>query len=135
MDLFVDLHCHWIADIDDGAEACPKGSRCFVGYARPASGLWSPPRTCVRACSTTEKADLEAAYQRMLPQLDGQPGLPEVALSSEHFFDDIVFSRLMRGEGIPYPGGRAALIEFPSDNIPTRVADRLFDLRRKGLRL
>jgi protein-tyrosine phosphatase len=80
-----------------------------------------------------DKSRLEAAFTAMGPAL-AQSGLPEVGLSSEHFFDDIVFRRLMTGEGLPYPGGRAVLIEFPNDAFPTRVADRFFDLRVKGIR-
>ena len=62
------------------------------------------------------------------------PGLPEVGLSSEHFFDDIVFRRMMTGEGLPYPGGKAILVEFPTDAFPIRIADCFFDLRCRRLR-
>ena len=34
--------------------------------------------------------------------------LPDVHLSSEHCFDDIVFARLVAGEGLPYPDARRA---------------------------
>ncbi|MET0594712.1 MAG: CpsB/CapC family capsule biosynthesis tyrosine phosphatase, partial [Polyangiaceae bacterium] len=42
--------------------------------------------------------------------------------------------RLMTGEALPYPGGKAVLVEFPTDAFPARVADRFFDLRMKKLR-
>ena len=51
------------------------------------------------------KADLERAFASMAPFLAGRD-LPAVDLSSEHYFDDVVFSRLVAGEGLPYPGGR-----------------------------
>jgi protein-tyrosine phosphatase len=60
-------------------------------------------------------------------------GLPELGLSSEHFLDDIVFQRLTKGEGVPYPGGKAVLVEFPSQVLPAKVDARLFDLRCGGL--
>lgn len=66
--------------------------------------------------------------------LAGASGLPEVQLSCEHFFDDIVFGRLISGDGVPYPGDKAVLIEFPNDAFPARIADRLFDLRLRRLR-
>lgn len=79
-----------------------------------------------------EKADLENAFAAM--NLAAEAGLPDVALSSEHYFDDIVFRRLMNGDALPYPGGKAALVEFPTEAFPARVADRFFDLRMRKLR-
>jgi len=79
-----------------------------------------------------QKADLENAFQAMA--LASEQGLPKVGLSSEHYFDDIVFQRLMKGDALPYPGGKAVLVEFPNDAFPARVADRFFDLRMRKLR-
>jgi hypothetical protein len=50
-----------------------------------------------------DRASLERAYEAMGPILQGQSDLPAVHLSSEHFFDDVVFGRLLRGEALPYP--------------------------------
>jgi len=79
-----------------------------------------------------QKADLERAFRAMATA--SESGLPKVGLSSEHFFDDIVFQRLMNGEALPYPGGKAVLVEFPNDAFPARVGDRFFDLRMRKLR-
>jgi protein-tyrosine phosphatase len=80
-----------------------------------------------------EKVDLERAFGAMGPAL-AEAGLPEVGLASEHYFDDVVFQRMMNGSALPYPGGKALLIEFPTEAFPARIADRIFDLRRKQLR-
>lgn len=79
------------------------------------------------------KLELAQAFNAMAEPI-AESGLPEVGLSSEHFFDDIVYQRLIAGDGLPYPGGRAALVEFPTDAFPVRVADRFFELRLKRLR-
>ena len=79
-----------------------------------------------------EKTDLENAFSAM--DLGSEQGLPQVGLSSEHYFDDIVFQRLMKGDALPYPGGKAVLVEFPNDAFPARIADRFFDLRMRKLR-
>jgi protein-tyrosine phosphatase len=79
------------------------------------------------------KDDLSRAFVSMASALS-EAGLPEVALSSEHYFDGLVFERIMAGDAVPYPGQKAILVEFPTDAFPTRVADRFFDLRMKGLR-
>jgi len=56
-----------------------------------------------------------------------------VTLASEHYFDDITFERLLAGQGVPYPGGRAVLLEFYEVDFQATVAARLFDLRRRRL--
>jgi protein-tyrosine phosphatase len=69
-----------------------------------------------------------------------------VHLGSEHFFDDVVFGRMLRGDAVPYslltdetvdpaasPTHRPLLIEFGPTAFPVRVQHRLFDLRRAGL--
>ena len=76
--------------------------------------------------------DLERAFHAMATASEAD--LPKVGLSSEHYFDDIVFQRLMSGDALPYPGGKAVLVEFPNEAFPARVADRFFDLRLRKLR-
>jgi protein-tyrosine phosphatase len=79
---------------------------------------------------------LEAAFAAMTPALDAARAhapLPEVHLASEHFFDDVVFQRLTRGQGLAYPGGRAALVEFPPQAFPLRIQHRFYDLKKHGL--
>ena len=58
-------------------------------------------------------------------------GLPEVALSSEHYFDDVVFGRIMKGEALPYPGEHAMLLEFYESDFPHSIDRRFADLRLK----
>jgi protein-tyrosine phosphatase len=129
---FVDLHCHWIAAIDDGAPTRDEGL-AMLRALRGAGFDYVMATPHMRpALFDNEKADLEQAFHAM--SLASELGLPEVGLSSEHYFDDIVFQRLMKGDALPYPGGKAVLVEFPNDAFPARVADRFFDLRMRKLR-
>ena len=134
---FVDLHCHWIAGIDDGARSSADGISMLSGlyevgfstviatpHMRP--GMFDNDRTALERAYTAMQLPLQEASAR-------GTYLPTVGLSSEHFFDDIVWGRLSRGEGLPYPGGRMALVEFPVHTFPVRIADRLVDLKRGGL--
>ncbi len=132
---YIDLHCHWIAGIDDGAPDVAEGVAMLralgeIGFAK----VMATPH--MRAgMFDNNRADLERAYGAMLGELTRHPGLPEVGLSSEHHLDDVVFDDLVKGRGLPYPpAGRAALVEFPTDRFPTRHLERLFDLRVKGIR-
>ncbi len=132
---FIDLHCHWISAIDDGARsdeaslamlrglhACGFDTVVATPHMRP--GMFD-----------NDRAALEAAFARMQPHLDGQSGVPRVGLASEHWFDDVVFDRLRRGQGLAYPGGKAALVELPPEAFPMNLQARFVDLKRAGLQV
>ena len=79
------------------------------------------------------REDLISAFARMEPRVKARTSVPEVGLSSEHYFDDVVYERLIAGAALPYPGGRAVLLEFWGNEFPDIVVHRLFDLRQRGL--
>lgn len=89
-----------------------------------------------------DRSALQAAFDAMRPHLEGERDLPAVYLSSEHWFDEIVFARLIAGEGVPYPDvpdasaprRRGVLVELPPQTFPPRIERRFFDLSRAGLR-
>lgn len=130
---YVDLHCHWIAGIDDGAPTEAEGVAMLralraTGFDR----VVATPHMRLGMFDNA-RADLSAAYERMLGALKDEADLPAVDLSCEHYFDDTVYHRLLSGEALPYPGGRAALLEFYGVDFPPVVQERLFDLRRRSL--
>lgn len=130
---FVDLHCHWIAGIDDGAPTPSDGIAML--QALKAAGFERVVGTphMRNGMFENDRPALVAAFERMAPSLAVASGLPEVALGCEHYFDDVVYRRLLAGEGLPYPGERAVLLEFYGVDFPPVVVDRLFDLRRRRL--
>jgi protein-tyrosine phosphatase len=130
---FVDLHCHWISGIDDGAPSDTE-SLAMLRALRAAGfdRVVATPHMRI-GMFDNQRADLESAYARMLPVLGGEADLPEVGLACEHYFDDTVYRRLLAGEALPYPGGRAALLEFYGIDFPPVLQERLFDLRRRQL--
>jgi protein-tyrosine phosphatase len=130
---FVDLHCHWIASIDDGAPTTEEGVAMLRALRGAGFDFVMATPHMRPSMFDNEKSDLERAFGAMGAVL-GQPGLPEVGLASEHYFDDVVFQRMMNGAALPYPGGKALLVEFPTEAFPARIADRFFDLRLKRLR-
>jgi protein-tyrosine phosphatase len=131
---FIDLHCHWIHGIDDGARDATEalmmlqalqelGFDTVIATPHMRPGLWD-----------NKKPDLEAAFERAKAELPDD-GVPQVALSSEHYFDHDVFSRVLAGEGLPYPGNKAVLLEFYDQELPPSLGQRFFELRvRKRLR-
>jgi protein-tyrosine phosphatase len=143
---FVDLHSHWIAGIDDGARSPSDGVAMLGGlFEAGFSTVVATPHMRPGMFDNDRQA-LERAYAAMQPHLAEATGrgvrLPEVHLSSEHYFDDVVWGRLTRGEALPYPAPpgsaaptRTALIEFPTQAFPVRIAERLVDLKRAGVRV
>jgi protein-tyrosine phosphatase len=131
---FIDLHCHWVAGIDDGARTTADSvdmlkALADIGYAQ----VVATPHMRSGMFDNT-KAGLEAAYRRTMDEVERHGDLPAGGLSSEHHLDDLVFAALMAGEGLPYPNGHAALIEFPDERFPLHCRDRMFELRVKKLR-
>jgi protein-tyrosine phosphatase len=127
---FVDLHCHFVAGIDDGARSEAEGIALLtelhaLGFDQVIATPHMRPGLFDNA-----RADLEAAFARMQPALEGR-ALPSVALSSEHYFDDVVFTRIMQGQALPYPGGRAILLEFYESDFPHSIDRRFAELRLK----
>src|SRR3954470_20934979 len=79
-----------------------------------------------------EKQGLTAAFDGFLPHV-ARRAVPELSFSSERYFDERVYTRLLKGEALPYPSGRAALLEFYEIDFPPVIEQRLFDLRRRQI--
>lgn len=138
----IDLHCHWVHGIDDGARTPQEGAAILVAlYEVGFSTVFATPHTRP-GLFENEAQGLRVAYEKTLAEVRalGSAPLPEVHLASEHFFDDIVFARIQSGHALPYPPltGQAAkrirpiLIELPPRAFPARIQARFFDLRRLG---
>lgn len=134
MATYVDLHCHWIAGIDDGARSPAEGVAILralgdLGFEQVMATPHMRP-----GMFDNEEQDLRAAFEQMLPYLAEHDSLPDVALSSEHYFDETVFERILTKQALPFPGERAILLEFYQVDFPAYVEQRLFDLQRRKLR-
>lgn len=130
---FVDLHCHWLPGVDDGVDRLEDSVALLrslgdVGFARVVATPHMRPGLFDNTAS-----DLRRVFERAQTELAAVSALPERALASEHFFDDIVFRRLLAGEGLPYPGEAAVLLELYDSNFPPRLEQLLSQLRQRGL--
>jgi protein-tyrosine phosphatase len=130
---FIDLHCHYVPGIDDGAGSASDGLAMLRGLgALGFTQVLATPHTRPGMFDNTA-ASIGAAFEQFKSGLPAGEALPELALSSEHYFDDVVFQRLLRGEGLPYPGGKSVLLEFYQIDFPPMIQHRLFDLQTRGL--
>lgn len=131
---YIDLHCHWVAGVDDGVKTPAESAALLAGLRSIGfSTVVATPHMRPGMFDNTSEV-IRRAFAATQAALRGAVGLPDLLLASEHFFDDIVFQRLMNGEALPYPGGHAALVEFPNARFPAMIASRFFDLRRRRIR-
>jgi protein-tyrosine phosphatase len=131
---FVDLHCHYLPAVDDGVRSREQGRALCeglkrLGYERVVATPHIRP-----GMFDNQKPQLTAAYDEFVAYAVGAPEMPLTGLAAEHFCDDSFFELLDRGLALPYPGGHAALIEFPPERIPLRIEDRFFHMLVRGVR-
>jgi protein-tyrosine phosphatase len=144
---WVDLHCHWIANIDDGARSIEASVEMLTGLHELGFDTILATPHMRPGMFDNDAAGLTAAFEAMRPHLvasaSASAKLPIVHLSSEHFLDDVVLARLLKGEGLPYPLAEAAaargkkrgvLVELAPHAFPPKLDRRFFDLGRAGLR-
>ena len=158
---FVDLHCHWVAGIDDGVKTPAEGVELLRGLRGAGFDLVVATPHMRPGMFDNDKRAIETAFAAMCPSISGRDDVPDVHLSSEHFLDDVVFGRLVKGQGLPYPDlgsvpsppadaspsqaqtaagspqrGRkvGVLVELNPQGFPAQLQHRLFDLGRAGLR-
>lgn len=133
MGTYVDLHCHWIAGIDDGARTPDEGIQMLKALKSIGFGDVVATPHMRPGMFDNERAALIGAFERMQPLLAEHADLPSVGLSSEHYFDATVFDRILADQALPYPGQRAILLEFYPQAFPLHIEHRLYDIRRRQL--
>jgi protein-tyrosine phosphatase len=131
---YVDLHCHYLPGIDDGVRTVEDGVALLlalraVGYET----VVATPHIRTAMFENT-KAGLETTYRDFVAETAGIDGLPVTGLAAEHYFDDVFWDLFSAERALPYPGGHAALVEFPSRAIPRGVDHRMFEMNVRGVR-
>lgn len=135
---WIDLHCHWLPNVDDGvtsdAASVELLSRLFrLGFRH----VVATPHLRAGMFETTPTLLLDA-FTATTRRLDGRQGLPELSLGSEHFLDDVNLDRFKNGQALPYRKanfldeprfGGSALIEYV-DLPPLQALERQMRLLR-----
>lgn len=141
----IDLHCHWVPGIDDGARTPGEGADILrrlrrLGFDHVVATPHMRPGLFDNSAAELRDAFERARTQMSSPELGdvtrpaGAAGpLPEVSLSCEHYFDEVVLQRILRGDALPYPGGSAILLEFYEVAFSPAVEQSLFRIQRQGL--
>ncbi len=130
---YIDLHCHWLPGIDDGAPSMEEGLAMLDGLRELGFELVIATPHMRPGLFDNDVSQLRRAYAMAEPEVARHDTSPRTALSCEHYFDDVVVARLLGDQALPYPGGRAVLLEFYDVDFPLAVDHKLAELRRHGL--
>jgi len=129
-----DLHCHYLPGVDDGVRTAEEGRALCKGLVALGYTTVIATPHMRPGMFDNDKARLAAAFAAFHAEQAGQSDMPELGLSAEHFFDDVFWERLPRGQALPYPGGHAALVEFAPERFPLGLAEQLFRMQVRGVR-
>ena len=132
---YVDLHCHYLPAIDDGVRTTADGVALLSAlYAIGYDVVVATPhiRTAMFENRGPGLRSVFSALHASAEFAAATGKLPGTGLAAEHWCDDIFWELFTAGESMPYPGGFAALVEFPPEQIP-HVEQRFFAMQRKGV--
>lgn len=147
---YVDLHCHWlvahdddgaVSRLDDGAHQLADSRLMLEGLAALGFELVHATPHMRPGMFDLDKPRLQRAYADTTAALGALP--LETALAAEHFFDDVVFTRIQAGDGLPFPRRplpdrtpprplAAILVEFPRERFPLHVVAQLQRMMQRG---
>lgn len=134
---FVDIHCHVLPGIDDGAEDIEQ-SLAFLRTAA-ANGtsaiIATPHQHPLRY--PNQPSTLRVAHERLLLAMEEARArgerLPDVALGAEVHLDEGLPRLIEAGERLRLAGGQYLLFELP-DTFPLRAVEQVvFDLQVLGI--
>jgi len=129
---FIDLHLHIVPAVDDGVRTLEESLAVCRGLkALGFDHLVTTPHIR-RGMFENRKANLSRAFQEFTAKVASEPGLPQLSLAAEHHCDDLFLELFQAGDLLPYPGGRALLLEFANESLPFGIEDLAFKLRIKG---
>ncbi|MBN2495019.1 MAG: hypothetical protein JXR96_10545 [Deltaproteobacteria bacterium] len=128
----IDLHCHLLPGVDDGAasldESCRMAERLAdLGYSDLCCTPHIPWSTFVH---TGE--ELDALRGELGETLAARGVALRLHAGAEHH-SSVVPELLDKGQLVLYPRGDSFLMEFPFSGLPARVEDLLFRLQVKGI--
>jgi len=130
---FVDLHLHYVPAVDDGVRTPEDGVALLSGLFELGFRRAVATPHIRREVFPNHRETLEAAFGAFAASVAERRDLPALGLGAEHWVDETLLDRVVAGDAIPYPGGRAILVEVPPTSIPMGFASLCFRLRTKGL--
>lgn len=128
---YIDLHLHLVPAVDDGVRNIDEALRLCsalkgIGY----DTLITTPH--IRSGMFDNRREgLLSAFEAFQCAAQQAPDMPTIGLSAEHHCDSVLLELMQADALLPYPGGRAILVEFGYDSLPVSVEQVLFKLALK----
>jgi protein-tyrosine phosphatase len=129
-----DLHCHYIPAVDDGVRTPEAGIELLRGLKKLGYERVVATPHIRTGMFDNRKLGLLDSYSKFISLTSSLSDIPSTDLAAEHYCDDVFFELFERGEALPYPGGHAALVEFPSDRLPLNLGEKFFRMNVRGVR-
>lgn len=130
----IDLHCHVLPGIDDGAASLDEAvAMCRAAAADGCAALVATPHLRHARWWNGERRRLEELHERLCRHLDGVPELHlggEIAVHSDSI--DEIFE-LPHGELLTLAGSRYVLLELDWHGLGPNVFDVVHELKVRGL--
>lgn len=131
--MYVDLHCHYVPGIDDGVRTVGEGLELCRGLRRAGFAHVVATPHIRTAMFDNRPEDVAAAFGAFRDRAEGEPELPALDHAAEHFCDDVFAAAFAEGRFVAYPGGHAMLLELPSETVPVRLRQLVFQMRLRGV--
>ncbi len=131
---WVDLHAHWVPGVDDGVPSFGDALAVCQGLGQLGYAHLVVTPHIRTAMFPNEPEGLREAFEALVPGLREAGVTLRLSLAAEHFFDDVLLERVAGGRLLPYPGGRAFLVELPDEPLLPMLERWFFQLRVRGLR-
>ena len=121
---FIDLHCHWVAAIDDGARTLEQGLAMLTRLQT--RRLLEGRRDAAHAARHVRQrqAALERAYAAMIDAAPAERAARDRVSRASTASTTSSSTRLPSGAGLPYPGGNAVLVELNPQQFPIALPAR-----------
>jgi len=130
----IDLHCHILPGVDDGAESMDDS----LEMARALSGLGFRAVCCTphvqQALFSRAAAELDELRCALQAAVDHEGLSLRLLPGGEHHAAEVL-ELVSEGRLLCYPGGDTFLLEFSLRGFPPRVDEMLFRFQVKGLRV
>jgi len=120
--------------VDDGVRTVEEGIQLCKGLFTLGFGKVVATPHIRTAMFENRRVDLQAAYESFRGVAAGQADMPQVELGAEHYCDERFWELFQTGEALLLPGGKAVLVEFPSEGIPQGIEQRFFRMMVRGVR-
>jgi protein-tyrosine phosphatase len=127
----IDLHCHLLPGVDDGAADLPTA----LTMAEQLAALGYEAICCTPHLPYSSLPTSTGQMERLRTDLAShlvEAGIPlALHLGAEHHIQDVL-ERLGRDELVTYPRGDTFLLEFSHSGLPARLEELLFRCQLKG---